>query len=97
MKFFFAFIVLNLLGFTALASDPTPQIVSASYKNLYTPKGFDTNDNVQITAEGAFSSSCFKIAPPKISVSETDRTITLDAQAYKYSGICMQVRMPVVS
>jgi len=94
MKFFFAIIISNLVGFAALASDPTPQVVPASYKNLYSPKGFDTNDNVQLTAEGTFASSCFKIAPPKITVSETNKIITLDAQAYKYSGMCMQLMIP---
>ncbi len=97
MKYFFALLVSNVIGFSALASevtDSSPTTVPTAYKNLYVPRGFDSNDNIQLAGEGVFSNSCFKIAPPVVSVDETSKKITLVAQAYQYKGMCMQMMIP---
>lgn len=98
MKYFFALLITNVIGFSAqaadLASDSTPTTVPATFKNLYVPRGFDSNDNIQVAGEGVFSNSCFKIAPPVVSIDESGKKITLAAQAYQYSGMCMQMLIP---
>lgn len=78
----------------AQTTQPVPATVSSAFKNLYVPRGFDTNDNVQITAEGSFSSSCFKVAPAIVKVDEANKIISLEAQAYRYGGLCMQTMIP---
>lgn len=95
MKYFFAILIANSIGFAAQANDQSPpQIVPTSYSQIYIPKGFDTNDNVQIAAEGLFPNTCFKIAPASYSVDEKKFQITLDAKAYQYKGMCMQILIP---
>lgn len=94
MKFFFALVIVNTIGFSAQAADPQPTLVSTTFKNIYVPKGFDSNDNVQIAAEGVFTSSCFKVAPPVVTVDEVNKSVTVDAKAFKYNGMCMQILIP---
>lgn len=93
MKFFLFLVVANAIGFAAMA-DSGPKLVSASYKNIYVPKGFDNNDNIQIAAEGVFINTCLKIAKPNVTVDERNKKITIDAKAYMYGGICMYMLVP---
>ena len=94
MKNIFAFLLANLTAISVLADVQKPAKVPVMFKKVYVPYGFDNNDNVQIAAEGKFPNSCFKIAAPEIHIDEERKVITLDAKAYQYRGVCMQVQIP---
>lgn len=93
MKLFFALLMLNCLGYAALA-DSSPRFVNAVYSKVYIPRGFDNNDNVQIAAEGIFPNTCLKIAAPDIHVDEVLKRVTINPKAYMYGGICLFVIVP---
>lgn len=82
-----------LSGFVAQAADE-PTLVPASYHTAYLPFGFDSNDNVQIVAEGLFSNSCYRAAPAEIKVDEAAKVINVFPKAYKYEGMCLQLLVP---
>lgn len=94
MKFCLVLLVVSISSFSAKAAETTPATVSATFKNIYVPRGFDSNDNIQVAAEGVFSNSCFKIAPPLVRIDESAKKITLQAQAFEYKGMCMQMMIP---
>ena len=65
-----------------------------AYRTRYNPDGFDTNDNVQLVAEGIFPNTCFKPASPKVEVNHDTKTIAVASSAYQYQGMCLQVMLP---
>ncbi len=87
------FLAFGFISCIAAASDG-PVIISTSYEAVYIPKGFDTNDNVQLMGEGTFPSSCFKISQPNVQIDEVNLTILLDPQAYSYNGGCEEFEIP---
>lgn len=81
-------------GDDGLPSDWLPEIVDSDYHTGYLPDGYDTNDNVQLVAEGLFPNTCFKPASVKTDVDHEARTIRLDPKAYYYEGFCLQMLVP---
>jgi hypothetical protein len=71
-----------------------PTQVNVLFGKIYVPGGFDSNDNVQLVAEGIFPNSCYKPAATKVSIDKQKKTIHLEPQAYKYGGMCLQVLLP---
>jgi hypothetical protein len=97
MKFtaLIVYMSLNLLtAFNAQAAVTDPVVVPVSYKNIYVPNGFDTNDSVQLVADGIFSNACYKIAQPRVWVEDKKRVINIEPRAYQYSGACAMVLIP---
>ncbi len=89
------FAVLTSLLFAAPAmADASPTLEPVSFDKIYTPDGFDSNDNVQIVGEGVFSNSCYRHAETKVWVDHEKMTIRLGPVAYKYGGYCLQVILP---
>jgi hypothetical protein len=97
MKFsaLLGFVIFSVIvSFNSMAASTDPVVVPVSYKNLYVPNGFDSNDSVQLVADGVFPSACYKIAPPRVWVEDKRRVISIEPRAYMYSGECAQVLIP---
>ena len=58
----------------------------------YVPIGFDDNDNIQVTVDGYFSNSCYKVGPTAVKFAAPN--IIVQQYAYKYSGMCLQIIVP---
>lgn len=71
-----------------------PQIVSVALEKSYTPIGFDDNDKVQVTVTGTFPSSCYKVGAAQTKIDKEKKTVQIWQSAYKYGGICLQMRVP---
>lgn len=71
-----------------------PTLTPTLFSAIYVPAGFDDNDVVQIVGEGIFRNSCYRPGPANALVDQANYTITLKANAYEYTGICLQVILP---
>lgn len=95
-RLIFATAALMMLTIPAHADDTAfkPMVKPALFNELYIPGGFDDNDVVQIVGEGMFRNSCYRPGPANAKVDQQNFTVTLDATAYEYPGICLQVILP---
>jgi hypothetical protein len=94
-----AVLVSSLLTGTALA-DPTPdpRLIAAPVERVFVPLGFDNNDNVEVVIHGHFTNTCFKVGPTNAVIDAQAKTVTIQAQAYEYSGVvCAQVQIPFIT
>ncbi len=92
-------LILSLMSFVSLFSVTShaqlePVKVPFTFSKMYAPNGFDSNDMVQIVGEGVFKNACYRHAETKVIVDDTSRTVTIEAAAYEYSGLCLQVLVP---
>jgi len=96
MKRLFVAAALMMLAIPAHADDTAfkPIVKPALFSEVYVPGGFDDNDVVQIVGEGMFRNSCYRPGPANAKVDQQNFTVTLDATAYEYPGICLQVILP---
>jgi hypothetical protein len=87
------FFLLLFTSITASANfdQTSPALVKVSPKKVYVPKGFDSNDQVQVVAEGAFPNGCYKPGDATAKVDHESKEIVIQTNAYKYQGICIQV------
>lgn len=83
---------LALTGFVARAEDP--QLVTGVFHTGYVPDGFDSNDRVQVVAEGYFSNTCYRTAGYESKVDVNKKVIEVASRAYKYKGMCLQMIVP---
>jgi hypothetical protein len=82
-------IALLLAGMVVASSSiaaESPELVTAPIDRVYTPLGFDDNDDAEIVLHGEFPNTCFKVGPVKAVVDQQTKKITVDAQAYRYGG-----------
>lgn len=87
-----AFIV-GALGANPIQQGPEkPKVIEIIPKHIYTPRGFDSNDVVQIILEGDFPNNCYRIA--KIKADADEEKIVFRATAYQYPGACTQSITP---
>lgn len=97
MKHFFATALSVLavaISISAVAQNSSPAQVPALFTKVYIPKGFDSNDHVQILGEGTFRNTCYRHANTTVKIDEAQKTISLGPVAYEYSGFCLQVILP---
>lgn len=91
---------ISLICFAVLISAPfakaqlEPVKVPFSFGKMYAPQGFDSNDMVQIVGEGMFKNSCYRYAQSAMKINEAQKTVSIEATAYEYSGFCLQVLVP---
>lgn len=98
MKSLKALLLISVFCLTGVFADSlqptTPETITVSFNKVYVPVGFDDNDRTQVTIEGAFPNTCYKVGPYATKVDPTTRTITVQQQAYHYQGVCLQVMVP---
>lgn len=59
---------------------------------VYVPIGFDSINKSQVTVEGIFQNTCYRVASHTVKI--TDNTITITQGANRYNGICADVLVP---
>jgi hypothetical protein len=84
-------------GISNMALAESPVLVQAPVEKVFVPAGFDDNDKVEVIVHGHFNSSCYKMGPVSASVDETNKKVTLNAQAFYYPGAtCIQMVTPFI-
>ncbi|NBX75657.1 MAG: hypothetical protein EBQ92_03820 [Proteobacteria bacterium] len=78
----------------ANTSPNAPKTVETALTKAYIPLGFDDNDRIQIAVAGTFKNTCYKVGPHALKVDAENKTITVQQQAYLYSGVCLQMLVP---
>ena len=77
-----------------VSPDTTPNTVTVAIQKAFIPEGFDDNDRTQVTVEGFFPNTCYKVGPYATKIDPMTRTITVQQQAYQYNGVCLQMLVP---
>jgi hypothetical protein len=80
--------------FAVSANADNPKLIEARYRSTYVPGGFDSNDHVQLVAEGLFSNTCYRPAPALTDIDHQNKIVHLNPQAYFYDGLCLMVMVP---
>lgn len=83
-----------LIATPLVAFASPPEKTPAVYTKVFVPKGFDSNDQVQIVGTGTFENGCYRAAESSAKVDESAKRITISAAAYKYNGLCLQMILP---
>ena len=73
-----------------------PETVTMELDKAFIPVGFDSNDRIQVTVEGMFPNTCYKIGPYTVHMNETDKSVRIQQTAYKYFAPCIQMKVPFV-
>lgn len=81
------------VGFSE-TSPHAPKTVQTALTKAYIPLGFDDNDRIQIAVAGTFKNTCYKVGPHALKVDAQNKTITVQQEAYLYSGVCLQMLVP---
>jgi len=90
-----ALVVLVACGLVmAETSSNAPKTVQTALTKAYIPMGFDDNDRIQIAVAGTFKNTCYKVGPHALKVDAQNKTITVQQEAYLYSGVCLQMLVP---
>ena len=99
MKLSYLLVIIGLMGAIQtmaddISSGTTPNTVTVAIQKAFIPEGFDDNDRTQVTVEGFFPNTCYKVGPYATKVDPKTRTITIQQQAYHYNGVCLQMLVP---
>ena len=78
--------VISLSHASVSQKDLKPELVKVNFHTNYIPQGFDTNDHVQMVAEGTFNDACYRPAKPEIKVDHKAKTIQITPRAYRYNS-----------
>lgn len=74
---------------------PKPELTAWAPRAIFTPMGFDDNDNAQVVVAGVLPNTCHKVAPSVVTVDSKKRKITIEDRAYVYStSWCAMVTIP---
>jgi hypothetical protein len=89
----------TIIGFMAIGATlaSTPIEVMLPIDDVYSPKGFDTNDNAQIVISGYLPNLCHK--NPKAKVSVVGRKVEIKMISLKYdtsNPYCLEMIVPFV-
>ena len=85
-----ALLVVFLGGQAAFAGEFIQEIVQP-IERTFIPRGYDTNDSVQIVVEGNFPSACYQLGRADSQVDKVSKTIDVQLTAYEYDGNCPKI------
>ncbi|MBI3556269.1 MAG: hypothetical protein HY074_08395 [Deltaproteobacteria bacterium] len=89
------FSVVIISAKAATAQDFKPVLLVQEPEHVFTPMGFDDNDNVQMVLHGYLSDTCHKTGPVYTRVDKEHKTIYVRNTVYFYSGCwCAAVLTP---
>jgi len=79
----------------ALANDAQPTPLHAPVEKIFTVRGFDDNDYVEIVAYGKLPSTCHKIADASATIDHDTKEVLVTVNALRYEQqICLPVEIP---
>jgi len=93
-RVFLGMIVLMLASKHSLGEVIKPVLVDVPITKVFIPRGFDSNDRVQLAVGGELKNSCFKISSNEVRVDSQAKTITVKQHAYVYMGFCLMMIVP---
>lgn len=71
------------------------QEVPADVKAVFTPKGFDTNDNAELVVSGAYPNSCYRVGRTEVTVDKENKTVDVTVLSNFLSNqFCLQIYVP---
>ncbi len=94
---FLVLILISQISYSQVNPIPNyrPVRVKVLPQNVFTPMGFDNNDNVQLVVAGEFPNSCYKVGPVQAVVDSANKRILIRNESYYYkSSWCVQVMVP---
>ena len=85
-----------LVSFSALVyADNQPVRVAAKVDKVFTIKGFDDNDFIEVVAYGKLPSTCYKLADASGFVNPSTKEVSVKVNALRYDGdICLPMEIP---
>lgn len=75
----------------AVAGD---QIVAVTADRIFTPTGFDDNDNAQVVVDGLLPNTCYQVTDGTQQIDHVNQIITIEARAILTDGDCVDVLVP---
>jgi hypothetical protein len=74
-----------------------PVLLPVLPDRVFAPRGFDDNDNSQITVTGNYPSTCFRAALPVVEVDHERRQVHIQNRVFYYStALCQRMLVPYV-
>jgi hypothetical protein len=80
-------------GIAAQAEEGPGLPVPVSIARAYVPQGFDNNDRAEVTIEGYFPNTCYRMGPTTAQKNEKGE-IEVTQTAYVYKGHCLMMIVP---
>jgi len=88
---------ITYLALLALATIPSLSFAQDGYQLsaikpevVFTPKGFDSNDNAQVVLYGRFSDVCHRVAQPSYSVDQAKHRVYIQNRVYT-KPLCVEI------
>lgn len=69
-------------------------VVTVQPDRIFTPTGFDDNDNAQVVVDGLLPNTCYKLTDGIQDIDYARRIITIEARAELADGACSDVLVP---
>lgn len=96
MKFItLIFSILSNWTISAQAQSLLPELVEIPLVKAYIPRGFDSNDRVQVVVEGKLPNACYTLGPTETEYQPNTNTIAFVQRAYLYkskNSICKTIK-----
>lgn len=79
---------------TQVEADDEDPIVGIGARQIFIPKGFDSNDGVEVVLDGYLPSTCYKVTEPKVELELATKTVYILPQAYQTDPPCLRMLVP---
>lgn len=72
-------------------------LVPVASQDVFVPKGFDDNDQIEVVLDGYLPNSCYQLDSVTKTIDEATKTITVQQMARVYPGQCLMALVPFTS
>lgn len=69
-------------------------VVAVDVDRIFTPTGFDDNDNAQVVVDGLLPNTCYQVTNGFQQIDHVNQIITIEARATLTDGNCVEVLVP---
>lgn len=94
----FRFVILFVFSLMFIQSragaGETPERLKVPIRKAYIPVGFDSNDRSEVVVTGILPDTCHKIGPSHAFVDPSTNRVTVEQEAYRFEGGCMDMIIP---
>ena len=92
MKSMTKVLFLALIAMPAMAM--ALELINYAPSGVFTPVGFDSNDNSQVVLAGTFPNTCYKVSEPKVTVDKLNKRVYVQDRAVYHKGLCLYMLVP---
>jgi hypothetical protein len=89
-----AFVMISGLAYAApsemKAASQQTEAQPVRFEEVFVPAGYDSNDNVQIVAEGTFADGCWSLHETPVATDLERHRITIKPSAHRSGEVCVQ-------